>query len=96
MFAIYGSSIETAEHLFAAVATELRFPAYFGKNWDALDECLRDMDRLPSKGYVLLFREAGPFWQRASRVAGVFVESWLFAAEEWSRHGVPFHVIFLW
>jgi len=96
VFDIQGSSIATEEDLFSAVAKELRFPEYFGKNWDALDECLRDMQWLPSKGYVLFVRDAEQFWRRASRVAGAFVEAWLFAAEEWSHHGVPFHLVFLW
>ena len=95
-FDIQGSSIATEEDLFFAIAKELRFPEYFGKNWDALDECLSDMQWLPSKGYVLFVRDAEQFWRRASRIAGAFVEAWLFAAEEWSRHGVPFHLVFLW
>jgi RNAse (barnase) inhibitor barstar len=96
VFDIQGSSIATEENLFSAVAKELRFPEYFGKSWDALDECLRDMQWLPSKGYVLFVRDAEQFWRRAGRIAGAFVEAWLFAAEEWSRHGVPFHLVFLW
>lgn len=56
---IPGSTIKTEEDLFAAVATALQFPAYFGRNWDALDECLRDMTWLPSKGYVLIVRDVG-------------------------------------
>jgi RNAse (barnase) inhibitor barstar len=96
VFDIQGASIATEEDLFSAVAKGLRFQDYFGKNWDALDECLRDMAWLPAKGYVLLVRDAEQFWQQAGRVAGAFVEAWLFAAEEWSRYGVPFHWVFLW
>jgi RNAse (barnase) inhibitor barstar len=96
VFEIRASAIETEEDLFSAVATALQFPGYFGRNWDALDECLRDMTWLPSKGYVLFVRDAQQLWQRAGCVAGAFVESWLFAAEAWGRHEVPFHLIFLW
>ena len=32
--------------LFDVLASELRLPDYFGHNWDALDECLRDLDWL--------------------------------------------------
>ena len=96
VFAIPGAAIKTEEDLFSAVATALQFPAYFGRNWDAFDECLRDMTWLPSKGYVLVVRDAGQLWKQASHVAGAFVEAWLFAGEEWGCHGVPFHLIFLW
>jgi len=32
----------------------MHFPDYFGSNWDALDECLADLDWLDLPGYVLL------------------------------------------
>ncbi|MBI3327336.1 MAG: barstar family protein [Nitrospinae bacterium] len=96
LFEIDGSAIGTEADLFSTVAAELRFPNYFGNNWDALDECLRDMDWLPSKGYVLFVRDAEKLWRQASRIAGAFVEAWLFAAEGWGCDGVPFHLVFLW
>ena len=35
-----------------AVASVWEFPDYFSHNWDAADECLRDLDAwLPAKGY---------------------------------------------
>ena len=96
VFEIQGPSIETQEHLFSALAKEMRFPDYFGMNWDALDECLRDMEWLPAKGYVLFFYGSGRLWKQAARIMGAFLESWLLTAEEWSREGVPFHVVFVW
>ncbi|MBI4499174.1 MAG: barstar family protein [Chloroflexi bacterium] len=91
-----GSDLETKEHLFTAIAKAMIFPEYFGGNWDALHECLRDMEWLPAKGYVLFFRNAEQFWRRVPLVAGTFVEIWLSSAEEWSCEGVPFHLVFLW
>ncbi len=43
--------------LFRALAKELKFPAYFGRNWDALDELLRDFSWIPSKRIVLVHDE---------------------------------------
>lgn len=31
---------------------------YFGENWDALDECLSDLDWLPGRAYVFIFVRA--------------------------------------
>lgn len=96
VFEVDGAQIRTEADLFSAVAKEMQFPDYFGMNWDAFDECLRDMEWLPSKGYVLLFRSAEQFWCQSSTLAGAFVESWLFAAEEWSDKGTAFHLVFVW
>ncbi len=90
------ADVENTEDLLSTLAQAMQFPEYFGMNWDALDECLRDMSWLPAKGYILFFRDARRFWQQASEVAGQLVESWLFAAEEWSHDGMPFHLVFIW
>jgi RNAse (barnase) inhibitor barstar len=41
--------------ILAALKEALHFPDYFGNNWDALADMLRDLSWLPAKGYVLLF-----------------------------------------
>lgn len=41
------ASIRSKQKLLRTLAEELRFPAYFGHNWDALEECLRDLSWLP-------------------------------------------------
>ncbi len=43
--------------MFSALAKELEFPAYFGWNWNALDELLRDFSWIPSKRIVLVHDE---------------------------------------
>ena len=39
-----GSEITSGEQFLDAVAAALDFPDYFGRNWDALDDCLFDVD----------------------------------------------------
>jgi len=45
--------IKSKAALLEALFVVLRFPDYFGGNWDALDECIRDLSWLP-KGDVVL------------------------------------------
>jgi hypothetical protein len=40
------------------MAAALQFPPYFGENWNALDECLTDLDWLPADAYVLVILDA--------------------------------------
>ncbi|MBT3980878.1 MAG: hypothetical protein HOE90_05950 [Bacteriovoracaceae bacterium] len=44
----------TEQNLFSTFSTELGFPEYFGRNWDALHECIGDLDWLDAK-YIILF-----------------------------------------
>lgn len=78
--------------LLDAVAAALGFPLYFGRNWDALDECLRDLE---GPGVALAVEGAAELWARAPRAAGRLVESWLFAAGEQARDGVALHLVFV-
>lgn len=81
--------------LLDAIAIALGFPSYFGRNWDALDECLRDLGGPGGGGVVLAVEEAAELWARAPRAAGRLVESWLFAAGEQARDGVALHLLFV-
>lgn len=42
----------------ARIANALRFPGWFGGNWDALADSLGDLSWLPASGYVLLLVNA--------------------------------------
>src|SRR5260221_8444864 len=44
---ILPSNIKSKEALLAMLATQFNFPDYFGENWDAFDECIRDLSWLP-------------------------------------------------
>ena len=92
---IDGRGITNDHELLVRVAQGMDFPDYFGKNWDALDECLRDLDWLPAAGYVLAIRNSSELWIGAGLSAGQLIESWLFVAEHWQKENKPFHLVFL-
>ena len=48
-----GSTIDTRLGMLDALAAALAFPDYFGRNYDALTDCLRD---LPAGEHVLIWR----------------------------------------
>lgn len=64
------------EQLLTTLAAQLEFPAYFGRNWDAADECLRDLSWIPERRvrllhaelpavsvYLAILRDALVYWQ---------------------------------
>jgi hypothetical protein len=48
VFEVNGACIESERDLLSALARAMEFPSYFGMNWDALDECLRDLSWRPA------------------------------------------------
>jgi hypothetical protein len=91
-----GEEIEDERKLLDALAVGFSFPGYFGRNWDAVDECLRDLSWLPADGYVLVVAGAERFWRRDPRLPAKLIRSWLFCAEIWARRETPFHLVFEW
>jgi len=91
---INAKNVRSKADLLSAIAKALNFPEYFGHNWDALDECLRDLEWLSAKGYVLIIRDASEFWRQSANLAGKLIEIWLDGDESWLQENTPFHLIF--
>jgi hypothetical protein len=72
------------------VAAALRFPDWFGGNWDALEDCLSDLSWLPADGYVLVFEDGQP-----GDDLGVLIDVLRSSAEWWTGRGKPFRAIFV-
>jgi Barstar (barnase inhibitor). len=53
------SGLRTKKELLEAVGKALGFPEYYGVNWDALEECIRDLEWLPP-GVIVLEHEDLP------------------------------------
>ena len=63
--AVIPSSVSSKSELLNTFASVLRFPDYFGHNWDALEECLRDFHWLNAYRIVIV-HEAFPLSLRNS------------------------------
>ena len=78
------------DEMLAALGQGLRFPEWFGHNWDALTDCLLDMGWLPATGYVIILDHCDGIHGRAEedfvKLMRVFQDS----AESWREDGTPF------
>lgn len=66
------------------------FPDWFGRNWDALDDCLVDLSWLPAEGYLVLVTGWDAFaagWPGDAATARSVLQH---AAREWLSRGTPF------
>ncbi|MGN0739547.1 MAG: barstar family protein [Treponema sp.] len=57
LFILEGKSMKTRTDLFSQIARVLYFPNYFGNNWNALDDCLQDLDWIHSDAIKILIRD---------------------------------------
>ena len=79
-----------APTLFARFARALRFPDWFGHNWDALADSLGDLSWLPASGYVLLIENASGWRAAASEDAATLLEVLNAAGASWAAQGIAF------
>src|SRR5262249_36705981 len=94
VFRIDIGHVRNKKDFLAQIAGELQFPDWFGANWDALNDCLTDLEWISTKtGYVLIFEKTENFPDRHPKefenATTVFAE----AAEYWKTQGRPFWVL---
>lgn len=58
VLSLEGDRAQDEAAFFAEAARALRLPEHFGHNWDALDECLRELGEGRSRRIALLWRDA--------------------------------------
>ena len=54
------SGLDTRERLFESLSQQVQFPDYFGENWDALSECLRDLCWIKARRVVMVHQDLPP------------------------------------
>lgn len=92
-FALNGDTIDNKSSFLAACASALHFPDYFGRNWDAFEECLNDLSWVTAKGYVVLYDNAENFARNAPEEWDVAFDILGDAVGNWQKHGTPFVVL---
>ena len=76
--------------LLQRIATSLAFPKTFGANWDALADCLGDLEWLPDAGgYAWLFDHAGDLGEAAENDFDMLCDVLDDACKQWKERGTP-------
>ncbi len=97
-------NMTTLEGMYKEFAWVFQFPDYFGKNLNALDECLTDLEWLPADGYLVIVKNAEFLLKNESDeiLLGLLStlndvgREWAVSVnqgEAWDRDSLPFHTV---
>jgi hypothetical protein len=78
--------------LLARLARAMHFPAWFGGNWDALEDCLTDLSWHKADGHVLLIEGASSL---KADDFGVLADVLSSSARYWAERGRSFFAVFV-
>ena len=82
--------IDAQRGLFEAIAKALDFPDWFGRNWDALEDCLGDLSWRGEGGHVLVFDG----FPRDDEL-GVLIDVLRSSAQFWAERARPCFAVFI-
>ncbi len=86
--------VHDKQSLLDAIASALDFPEWFGRNWDALEDCLTDLSWKKARGYVLLFEHGAEFARRQPHELAMAIGVLESVAEYWDEQDKPFWTLF--
>ncbi|MCU7829566.1 MAG: barstar family protein [Candidatus Thiodiazotropha sp. (ex Myrtea sp. 'scaly one' KF741663)] len=103
-FVLNGNKMHDFDGLFTEFSIGLKFPDYFGRNFNALDECMADLEWLNLNTYIIFIKNASEILEKNTnrdfdaliKLLDNVAYEWskpVKLGEEWDRDPVPFHVI---
>lgn len=92
-FHIEGRNISRKEQLLNQTAMALQFPKDFGHNWDALEECLTDMEWVDADGYVIYYDHIDPLLTAHPDQFETLIEILRDAVTSWKEDGTAMVVL---
>lgn len=105
LVSLEGELMRSVDGLYDEIFRKMNFPDYCGRNLNALDECLNDLEWLDvGSGIIIVIRDANQMLRDRPEVLEGLVEILTRSGEEWAtpvqnesawdRPAVPFHSIF--
>jgi hypothetical protein len=90
-----GTEVEDRTAFLEAADEAFALPEWFGMNWDALEECLADLELEGAEGIVVLWTAWGTFAEAAPKDFAVALDVLASAVRGWSTDGVRGGVLLL-
>jgi len=89
-----GASISNKAEFLQVAALALHFPAYFGQNWDAFEDCLTDLDWLTGRGHVLVYTQPENFASTNPKDWKILMNIFRTAVKDWLNSTLFLYVLF--
>ena len=90
-----GTEVEDRTAFLEAADEAFALPEWFGMNWDALEECLADLELEGAEGIVVLWAAWGTFAEASPKDFAVALDVLASAVRGWSTEGVRGGVLLL-
>lgn len=81
-FVAFLPHIDGEDELHKKIGEALKFPSYYGNNWNALYDCLRDFNWMDKKGIVLVHNEIPKLTDEQLRI---YIEILIDSVNDWKE-----------
>jgi RNAse (barnase) inhibitor barstar len=89
-FRVNLASATDKDALLTTVGKALAFPDWFGHNYDALADCLGDLDWHPAEGYLVMLEHCDGIHSRAETDFVKTLQVFEQTADDWREQGIAF------
>ncbi|MBI4756401.1 MAG: barstar family protein [Betaproteobacteria bacterium] len=83
------TGVRTKAALMDAMGRDLDLPAWFGRNWDALEDCLTDLSWRPADGWVIVLEHVDQLATARVKDLRTALEICNAAANFWRGENIP-------
>ncbi len=101
-----GSHMRDWDEFSSTIADIFSFPSYYGKNWDAMLDCIRDLEWLEFKRFFVIIPNAEKIFIREPKEFDTFLDVFKITGrhwgtpvndgEWWDRGAIPFHTMLVY
>ena len=95
IFYLDGREIRDKQSFLQKMAEVMKFPDYFGYNWDALEECITDLDWCPAARYILIYDYPEAFSKVEPEEWKIAYDILRSAVEYWQGTDTPLEVLLI-
>lgn len=95
LFYIDGRNINNKADFLVKIADVMNFPDYFGKNWDALQDCITDLDWSADFQYLIVYDHWQNFANNHPKDWQILNDIFLEAIAHWQAQKISLNVLLI-